>query len=500
MSPGHTVQPKVKNMSDQEEKEMVGIISYGAYVPRYRISRKTISSAMGWLNPVTLPGEKAVANYDEDSLTMAVAASRDCLKGTELEKIDGLYFATTTAPYRERESAAIIATALDLKPNIRTADFANSLKAGTGALLCSCDSVKSGEIKDALVCGADCRLGKPGSSQEINLGDGAAGFLIGHGEVIASLEGSYSVSYDFPDHWRAAYDKYDRASEDRWIRDQGYTKFIPEAITGLAKKYGLEAKDFAKVVYPCLYLRDHAGIGKRLGLQPSQVQEPLLTTVGESGTASPLMMLVAALEEAKPGDNILVSSYGNGSDALWFRVTKEIEKKRDRGDIKKYLDSKEELTNYEKYITFRGVLPVEVGFRGEVGPTQLPLAWRERRAILALCGSRCKCCGIPQYPPQSVCVNPACGAIDEMEDYRFSDKKGILFSYTEDRLAFSIDPPQVYGVIDFEGGGRYTFDITDLTAGSAEVGMLMEMTFRRKYVDEVRGIYGYCWKAMPVRA
>lgn len=476
---------------------MVGIIAYAAYVPRYRITRKTISSAMGWLNPTVLPGEKAIANYDEDSLTMAVAASTDCLRGASREAIDGLYFATTTASYRERESAAIIATALDLKPSIRTADFADSLKAGTAALLCSYDAVKSGGVSKVLVCAADCRLGKPGSSQEMNFGDGAGALLIGSDGVIASLEGSYSVSYDFPDHWRAAYDRYDRALEDRWIRDEGYTKFITEAIIGLTQKYGMEAKDFTKVAYPCLYPRDHTAIGKRLGLQPSQIQDPLLMTVGESGTASPLMMLIAALEEAKPGDNILMASYGNGSEALWFKATEEIGRKKNLGGLKRYISSKEELTSYEKYIAFRGILPVEAGFRGEVGPAQLPLAWRERREILALCGSKCKRCGTPQYPPQRVCVNPDCGAIDEMEDYRFSDKKGTLFSYTEDRLAYSINPPQRYGMIDFDGGGRYVFDITDVALGSLEVGMPMEMTFRRKYADEVRGTYGYCWKAMP---
>jgi len=479
---------------------MVGIIAYGAYIPRYRISRKTISSAMGWLNPMSLPGKKAIANYDEDSLTMAVAASMDCLKGTSREKIDALYFATTTAGYRERESAAIIATALDLRSNIRTADFADSLKAGTGALLCSCDSVKSGGVNDCLVCGSDCRLGKPGSPQEMMFGDGAAALLIGKEGVIASLEGSYCVSYDFPDHWRTAYDKFDRTLDDRWIRDEGYTKFIPEAIASLLNKYGLEAENFAKVVYPCLYPREHAAIGKKLGFQPGQIQEPLLFTVGESGTASPLLMLVAALEEAKPGDDIIIVSYGNGSEALWFKVTSEIEKKRDGRGLKRYLSSNQELTNYNKYIAFRGILPVEVGLRGEVGPTQLLMAWRQRRAILALCGSKCKRCNTPQYPPRRVCVNPDCGVIDEMEGYRFSDKRGILFSYTEDRLAFSVCPPQIYGMIDFEGGGRYIFDITDCEPGSLEVSMPLEMTFRRKYADEVRGIYGYFWKAMPVRA
>jgi len=477
---------------------MAGIVSYGGYIPRFRLSRKTILAAMGWFSSRALSGDKAVANYDEDSLTMAVAAGLECLRGIDLSKIDGLYFATTTAPYLERESAAIIATALSLESEIRTADFTHSLKAGTGSLLLACESVKSGETRNVLVSASDCRQGKPGSPQEIIFGDGAAAFLIGNEGVIASLEGSSSISYDFPDHWRAVFDKFDRTLEDRWIRDEGYTKFIPEAITILMNKYGLETKDFAKVAYPCIYPKDHAAIGKNIGFKPHQIQEPFLSSIGDTGVASPLIMLAAALDEAKPGDNILIVSYGNGSESLWFRVTEEIEIKRQNHTLGKYMSSGIGLDNYEKYLAFRGILPIEVGFRAEVGPTRLQTAWRERKEILSLCGSKCRRCGTPQYPPQRICVNPDCKAVDEMDDYLFSDKKGIAFSYTEDRLAFSISPPHMYGMIDFDEGGRYVFDFTDCEPGSLKVGQPMEMTFRRKYADEVRGIYGYFWKAKPV--
>lgn len=477
----------------------IGISAYSVYIPRYRLSRKTISEAMGWLSPGALPGEKAVANYDEDSLTMAVAAGVDCLKGADRAGVDGLYFASTTFPYRERESAAIIATALDLSPNIRTADFANSLKAGTGTIVSAYDSVKAEGVRSILVCGSDYRLGKPGSSQEMVFGDGAAAFLLGSSGVIASLEGWYSASYDFSDCHRSEGDKFVRATEDRFIREEGYAKFIPEAILGLLRKCELEAKDFAKVAYPCLNLRGHAAIGKRLGFQPGQIQEPLLTAIGESGTASPLMLLVAMLEEANPGDNILLASYGNGAEALFFKVTEEIEKVRDRERLKKFLAFKKELTSYEKYLAFRGIIPVEVGSGGEVAPTQLPLTWRERKVILALYGSKCKHCGTPQYPPQRICVNPDCGAVDEMEDYCFSDKRGVVFSYTADHVASSIDPPLLYGMIDFDGGGRFVFELTDCERDSLKVGMPVEMSLRRKYLDELRGIHGYFWKAIPIR-
>jgi len=477
----------------------IGISAYGVYVPRYRLSRKAISQAMGWLSPGALPGEKAVANYDEDSLTMAAAAGVDCLKGADRAGVDGLYFASTTFPYRERESAAIIATALDLSSNIRTADFADSLKAGTGAIVSAGDSVKAGGAKSILVCGSDSRLAKPGSPQEMVFGDGAAAFLIGSSKVIASLEGSYSAAYDFPDYRRSEDDKFVRAAEDRFIREEGYARFIPEAISGLLKKYKLEAKDVAKVAYPCLNFRQHATIAKRLGLQPEQVQEPLFAAIGEAGVASPLMLLVAMLEEAKPGDSILLTSYGNGAEAVLFKVTGEIEKFKDRGRLKKQLAFGRELASYNKYLVFRGIIPVEAGAGGEVAPTQLPLTWRERKAILALYGSKCRRCGTPQYPPQRICVNPDCGAVDEMEDYCFSDKRGVIFSYTADRVASSIDPPLLYGMIDFDGGGRFVFEITDCERDLVKIGMPVEMSLRRKYLDELRGIYGYFWKAVPIK-
>jgi 3-hydroxy-3-methylglutaryl CoA synthase len=476
---------------------MAGIISYGVYVPKLRLSRKTISSAMGWLTPVSLPGEKAIANYDEDSLTMAVAASRNCLEVESANRIDGIYFATTTAPYRERQSATIIATVLGIDGTLRTVDFSQSLRAGTSALLLGAETVESRGAERVLVCASDCRLGKPGSQQEMIFGDGGVAFLVGNDEVIATLSGFHNVSYDFPDHWRAASDKFDRTLENRWIRDEGFTKSIHEAVTGLLKKYELQIKDVSKVIYSCSNIKDHAVIGKKLGFKAHQIQDELITSIGDAGSASVLMMLTAALDEAKPGDNIIVASYGNGSEALWLKTTERIEEKKTKKRIREYFSTKEEMISYEQYLAFTGTMPVETGMRGEVGTTRLQTAWRERKAILALLGSVCKRCGTPQYPSQRICVNPECRCIDEMDDYSFSNKKGFLFSFTEDWLAFSLSPPQMYGLIDFEGGGRYVFDIADCGPGRLKVGLPMEMTFRRKYSDEIRGIYGYFWKAKP---
>lgn len=479
---------------------MAGIISYGAYIPWRRMPRKVIGAAMGWFNPAVLPGEKAVANFDEDSITMAVAAGTDCLKNFTREEIDDLYFATTTAPYKERQNAGIIAGALDLRSDLRAADVTGTVKAGTSALLSAWEAVQAGGAKKALVCAADTRLGKMGSTQEQFFGDGAAAFLLGEENVIAELKGFYSLTVDFMDHRRAQQDKFDRAWEERWIRDEGYLRFIPRAITGLLQKYGLDINDFAKVAYTCPYTREHAAIGKKLGVAPEKIQNNLMAGVGDTGAAYSLMMFVAALEEAKPGDKILLVGYGNGCDALYCTVTEEIEKARDRKGIKGHLPVKKELASYEKYAAFQNLLPLEIGIRGEeITFTQLSTLYRERKTVLSLCGVKCKKCGTPQFPVQRVCVNPECGAIDQMEEYRFSDRPGRLFTYTGDNLAASINPPAIYGIVDFAGGGRYFFDLTDCELESLKVGMPVAMSFRRKYADEGRGVCGYFWKAVPVK-
>jgi hydroxymethylglutaryl-CoA synthase len=480
---------------------MVGIKSYGAYIPRYRMNHNTIFGAVGFLGSFPPPGESAVANYDEDSLTMAVAAGIDCVTGIKREALGGLYLATTSQPYMVRQNSALVATALDLPPHIRTADFVGSAKSGTTALLSALDTVKGETSSSILVCASDCRLSRPGSSQESIYGDGAASLLIGNDDVIATFGGSFSVSYDFPDRWRASGEKFEHAWEDRFIRDSGYGPFVLEVISGLLKKYSLRIKDFARIAYPGLYAREHGAVAKQLGADPGQLQDTLLSTIGDTGAASPLMMLVAALEDARPGDKILVTSFGNGGDALFFQVTDKIKGVTARRAVKKHLASKKDLASYEKYLAFRNLAPMDLGMRGEIRVrTPMSALFRERKAVLSLVGSKCKKCGTPQYPYQRVCVNPDCGAIDQMEDYRFSDKKAVIFTYTGDNLAASIDPPLVYGLVDFDGGGRYWFDFTDCDLDSIKVGMPVEMTFRSRYVDEASGVHGYSWKATPIRA
>ena len=170
---------------------MVGITSFGMYLPRWRLP-------LGFISP-GLKGEKAVAGEDEDSVTMAVAASLECLKGKDRKEVDGLIFATTTSPYAEKQLATLIAAAADLREDIITLDFRGALKGGTGALIAAANMVKGGAARNILVVAADCRTGSPGSSLETFLGDGAAAIMVGKDNVLAEFEGSFSMANEMMD-------------------------------------------------------------------------------------------------------------------------------------------------------------------------------------------------------------------------------------------------------------------------------------------------------------
>lgn len=482
---------------------MAGICSYGGYVPRYRLNRGLIAKAMAWMNPATMSharGEKAVASVDEDPITMAVAAGIDALKGVDLSTVEGVYFASTTMPYKERLNAGIITPALNVKDQVRAADFGGGLKAGTTALMSAIEGVESKRTNNIVVTSADCRLGMAATNQEMIFGDAAAAFLVGNTDVIAEFKGSYSVTYDFADHMRTDDAVLDRQWEDRWIRDMGYTQFIPEAVTGLLEKYQLKITDFAKVIYACNNRGARKAINKKLGVLPEMEQSNLQTEIGDCGTAMPLVMLAQAFEDAKPGDKLLVASFGSGTDALYFEVTDKIKNKAKNNGISGCLANRADLDQYTKYLVWRDLLTADTGLRNEVlDYTALSALWRRRKEILGLWGNKCIDCGAVHYPPQRICANPECGAIDKMEPYALADKVGHIMSFTGDMMGGGLNPPLIYGRVEFEGGGRNMFDFSDCNVDELSAGQAVTMSFRRKYHDKTRNIIGYYWKAVPVK-
>lgn len=471
---------------------MVGITSYGAYLPLYRLPRAEISRAWGG-GPVA--GEKAVANCDEDSLTMGVEAAVDCLAGADPRLVDALYFATTTPPYREKQSASILARVLDLRPDILTMDVCDSLRSGTIALSLAVNAVKAGTAKKVLVVASDLRVPAPSSEYEPLFGDGAAAVLVGDSDIAVEVSDIYSSYSDFLELWRREKDTFHRTWEDRFLLDEGYLKILPAAVSGALKRAGLAAKDFARAIYFAYDARKHAEAARRLGFDPkTQLQDPLFNDIGNLGAAHIMMMLVAALENARPGEKLLLASYGDGADVAVLNVLPQLENARDRRGYRRNLASRVLLPGYQKYVKFRNLMEWEAERRPS-DLSFLPMLWRERRQNLSLIGARCQACGNVQFPVQRVCM--WCQARDRFEDFKLSDKKGKLFTFSLDERAMVKDPPNVLCEVDLENACRFYCSMTDRDPKKVEVGMPVELTFR--VMHEGGGFYNYYWKCRPLR-
>ena len=243
--------------------------------------------------------------------------------------------------------------------------------------------------------------------------------------------------------------------------------------------------------------RRHAALARRLGFGPEQVQEPLFGQLGNTGAAFPLMLLINALEEAQPGQRLLVVSYGDGSDVLSFLTTDEITRApRASVGVSGYLQARQQLDSYETYARWRDVWAMDdAARRPQPNSPSVTALWRESDKNLRLLGEECSNCRYVQYPPQRVCVN--CRARDGGLPVRLSDRPGTVFTYSMDYIAGATDTPLVVTVVDFDGGGRLLCMMTDRELGEVRVGLPVEMSFRKLRV--VNGIHNYYWKAAPKR-
>ena len=307
---------------------------FGGYI-QLRLDRMQILQATGWFAPATMAvaqGERSVCNKDEDALSMAVEAARDCLRGADRGSVDAVYLCSTTLPYADRQNAGILKTVLDLRDDVVTADFTASQKAGTTALVTALDVLAGGGKKRVLVTAADKRETKGAYFYEMWFGDGAASLLPaprGSSRVRRIALCEPRLRRPLP---RVRTYAADYMWEERWVRYEGYSKIIPEAVNGLLKKPGMTMDGVTKLCFPCFFKAEQMAIAKALGAA-GKVADNMHEVCGETGVAHPFVMLVKALEEASPGDMILLAGFGQGCDALLFKVTDEIKKlpaRRDR--------------------------------------------------------------------------------------------------------------------------------------------------------------------------
>lgn len=482
---------------------MTGIVACGAYVPRLRLQRKAVAEANAWYAPGlrgSAKGERAMANWDEDALTMAVEAGRDCLPSPHSESgrgfIDAIHFASTSAPFADRSNAGVVARALSLPEAISAIDFGGSQRAGVSALISAFDSVAAGRITSPLVVAGERRKARAASAQEMSFGDAAAAILVGTNRCLARLIGSHSLSVDFVDHFRAAGETFDYGWEERWIRDEGYAKIVPEAISALLAKTGVDGATVAHLVLPTPFARLDRQIAERLGISAQRVRDNLAGSVGDSGSAHALLMLCQALEEARTGERILVVQFGQGCDAVLLERTDVQTEKR---GVATALARRKEESNYLKFLAFNGLIQLERGMRAEVDrKTSLSVLHRKNEMLNGLVGGECRICGTAQFPRSRICVNPNCHATDSQEAHSFAESDGTVLSWSADYLTYSMAPPSHYGMITFVEGGRLMADITDVEPGQIEAGSRVRMAFRIKEFDEKRGFRRYFWKAVPV--
>lgn len=470
---------------------MIGVTAYAAYVPRLRLDRALIGRAWGARQAT---GEVAVANYDEDALTLACDAARECLDAHQGDPPDALYFASVSSPYREKQVAAVIATACDLPRDVRTADFAGSARAGIAAMLAATNAVRAGErpagSTDVLVTAADVRVVQPESDIEGWLGDAGAAVRIGRTNVLAELVDSVSLSEEFTYVWRTDGDPFVRAFPGKFSTTCGFARDLGEAVRRLLKRSGLAPGAVAKVGLCGPDSRAAVELGRDMGFDVKrQLVDPAIA-IGSAGVADPLLALAAILDEAHPGDVVLVGAHGEGADAVLLRVTDALPDCRAPRAWHRQLASRLPIPSYERYLKFRRVL--DPGDGGEAISNVLEFA--ELAQNVRLHGSRCGACGTVQYPMARVCIR--CRRSEEMIHCKLA-RKGTIFTFTIDHLIAHSVQPLPMAVVDLDGGGRVYLQVTDFLPEEVEVGRAVTLTYRR--LHEGGENHNYYWKARPIR-
>ena len=469
----------------------VGITAYGAYVPMRRFERSAMHECTGWFAPgLPIDGERAWCGWDEDVLTMSLEAARDCLSGLgDAPKLTTVTLASTTSPFSDRLGAAVLCGALSLAGDAVTADIGGSQRAGTSALLQALLASRPDE-QSLCVCAEQIRS-RSASIEEALCGDGAAAFATGTDTIVAECLGWHSLTADFVDHFRAREQTFNYAWESRWVRDEGIATLVPETVRQALVRASIDPGMVDRFIFPSLIRGAAKAVARQVGIRPDAVSDSLEAVVGNCGAAAPLLELSLALETAEPGEVIVVAAFGSGADAIVFRRTTSAGA-GPRTGISGWLRRRRLNNNYLKFLAARGLIELEGGIRAEFDQKQsMSALWRNRRALSGLQGAKDPTSGRVIFPP------PPGPLDDETEFYVLADDVARIVTFTADRLAYSLDPPTCYGVIDFPVGSRMSAEFCDVQPEDLEVEMNVRMMFRIKALDKQRDFRSYFWKATP---
>jgi len=422
---------------------------------------------------------------------MAVEAAREPLRAGAPP--EALIFATTSPPYAEKLNAATIQAALGLPATLRSLELGGGPRMGLGALLLGLDLATAGQR--TLVAASDVVVGAPGGARESQGGDAAVAFITApDDEAGAVCLARASATTEILDAWRLPQDRFVSQWEERFGAEV-LAPVLLDTVTRALRSAEIEPTDLASVIVDATNARAAASLPRALNLKPQQLADPLAASVGRTASAHAGVLLARALDSAKPGDRILVASLADGCDAAIFEVTGNIAAARPAHGVDAWIGAKRSDLGYNTYLKWRGVLPFEPPRRPDPDRPAAPPMHRHEGWKLGFVGARCRSCGAGNLPPQRVCT--ACGAVDEMERERFADRVCRIATFTLDHLAYSLQPPVVAAVVDFDGGGRIACELTDVDPSHVAIGDELEMTFRRLYTGQ--GVHNYFWKARPRR-
>lgn len=341
---------------------MEGIVGYGAYIPRNRIKVEEIAKVWGADAPSYKKGlmleEKSVPSPDQDTITMSVEATKNALKRASIDPVEigAVYVGSESHPYAVKPSGTVLAEAIGATPEVHTADFEFACKAGTEGMYVALSLVKAGEIRYGLAVGADTSQGAPGDALEYSAAAGAAAFIFGKEKVVAEAVETYSYMTDTPDFWRREYQYYPQHG-GRFTGDPAYFKHIVGAGKGIMEKAGMKASDFDYVIFHQPNGKFPFRVGKMLGFEKKQIEPGwLVSKLGNTYSGSSPLGLTATLDISKPGDKILIVSYGSGagSDAFIFEVRDRIEEVKDLAPrTNELLENNINYLEYGEYAKFR---------------------------------------------------------------------------------------------------------------------------------------------------
>ncbi len=475
-----------------------GIAAWGTYLPYWRLQRSAIAGVLGSGGG---RGTRAVASHDEDTVTLGVEAARRALAvGPGAGAVQDLFLSTPDPAYLDKTSATTVHAALGLGRACGAYDFAGSSRSAVGALLGALGAAAGGAGggRTTMAVLSDLRTGLAGSAEERDSGDGAAAFLCAPDGAVAELVGRGAASDEFLDRWRVPGETDSHVWEERF-GEELYVPLAREAFAAALKDAGLAEGDVDHAVVTGLHVRAVKAVTKGLGVRDGAVAPDLTGSLGNLGAAQAAVALCDVLERGRPGQVIAVLSLADGADALILRTTDALataQQARAEAGVPSVAEQvavgRDDLS-YAMFLTWRGQMRREPPRRPDPERPGAPTVHRSEQWKYAFAASRCLVCGFRHMPPTRACLS--CHTIDQMQPERLADVPGTVATFTIDHLAFSLSPPVVGVIVDFDGGGRYRCEMTDVVASELSIGDRVTMTFRRVWTAQ--GVHNYFWKARP---